>query len=450
MKGSKLFVLVILSATFQYCSSDAITTTTSTPPLHKKEKKTQAISPNPFGSSTLFPVKGSIHEGYYYTNLRIGKSHKSYSVDIDTGSQLTWVICDAYPPPTLKSQKGQSHHDPYKLSRVVISCDDPLCNYVKHPRDDPCRLLSNDNPCPYQIEYGDGSSSTGTLVRDYFHTRFTNGSILRSSLIFGCGTYHPPESDPNKELFGDGVLGLANGKLSIVWQLREKGLMLNKIGHCFNSKKGQQGYLFFGDYLDPSSSSSIEWTPMVTLSKDNNHYSPGSADLLFDNKPTSVKNLDIVFDSGATYVVLTSQAYQAALEIVQRNLDGTPLVLVVDAFLEKCWGWGERIKSINEVKKYFKSMALNFTNARNFVQFQLPPQSYLIISPSGNVCFGISYDSESAGQNIIADIAFQDKLVVYDNERKLIGWTSSKCIYPPRVEVDHDQESKGLSSLEDA
>lgn len=189
---------------------------------------------------------------------------------------------------------------------------------------------------------------------------------------------------------------------------------------------------------------------MVTLSKDNNHYSPGSADLLFDNKPTSVKNLDIVFDSGATYVVLTSQAYQAALEIVQMNLDRTPLVLVVDAFLEKCWGWGERIKSINEVKKYFKSMALNFTNARNFVQFQLPPQSYLIISPSGNVCFGISYDSESAGQNIIADIAFQDKLVVYDNERKLIGWASSKCIYPPRVEVDHDQESNGLSSLEDA
>ncbi|THG04728.1 hypothetical protein TEA_013619 [Camellia sinensis var. sinensis] len=275
-----------------------------------------------------------------------------------------------------------------------------------------------------------------------------------------CGTYHPPESDPNKKLFGDGVLGLANGKLSIVRQLREKGLMLNKIGHCFNSEKDQQGYLFFGDYLDPSSSSSIEWTPMVTLSKDNNHYSPGRADLLFDNKPTSVKKLDVVFDSGATYVVLTSQAYKAALKNVQRNLDRTPLVLVEDAFLEKCWGWSKRIESIDEVKKYFKSMALNFTNARNFVQFQLPPQSYLIISvsnssnlnffPSGNVCFGISYDSESAGQNIIADIAFQDKLVVYNNERKLIGWASSKCIYPPRVEVDHDQESNGLSSLEDA
>ncbi|KAI8012936.1 Aspartic proteinase Asp1 [Camellia lanceoleosa] len=353
MKGSKLFVLIILSATFQYCSSDVITTT-STPPLHNK--KTPAISPNPFGSSTLFPVKGSIQEGYYYTNLKIDKS---YSVDIDTGSELTWVICDAYPPPPLKSQ---------------------------------------------EIEYSDGSSSTGTLVRDYFHILFTNGSILRSSLVFGCGTCHPPESDPNKELFGDGVLGLAN--------------VLS--GH--------------------------QWLPYQRITTTTRQ----GVQISFLITSLLQKNLDIVFDSGATYVALTSQAYQAALEIVQRNLDRTPLVLVVDAFLEKCWGWGKRIKSINEVKKYFKSMALNFTNARNFVQFQLPPQSYLIISPSGNVCFGISYDSESAGLNIIADIAFQDKLVVYDNERKLIGWASSKCIYPPRVEVDRDQESNGLSSLEDA
>ncbi|THG14727.1 hypothetical protein TEA_015658 [Camellia sinensis var. sinensis] len=46
---------------------DAITTTTSTPPLHKK--KTPAISPNPFGSSTLFPVKGTPTSVMIYSSL---------------------------------------------------------------------------------------------------------------------------------------------------------------------------------------------------------------------------------------------------------------------------------------------------------------------------------------------------------------------------------------------
>lgn len=32
---------------------------------------------------------------YYYVNLKIGSPPKIYDLDIDTGSDLTWVQCDA-------------------------------------------------------------------------------------------------------------------------------------------------------------------------------------------------------------------------------------------------------------------------------------------------------------------------------------------------------------------
>lgn len=46
------------------------------------------------------------------------------------------------------------------------------------------------------------------------------------------------------------------------------------------------------------------------------HYIAGPVDLLFNAKPTSVKGLQLIFDSGSSYTYFNSQAYQAILNTV--------------------------------------------------------------------------------------------------------------------------------------
>ncbi|KAJ0888646.1 putative aspartic peptidase domain superfamily, Peptidase family A1 domain-containing protein [Helianthus annuus] len=49
----------------------------------------------------------------------------------------------------------------------------------------------------------------------------------------------------------------------------------------------------------------------------------------------------------------------------------------------------------------------------------------LIITAQGNVCLGILNGTEAGlgdDLNLIGDISFQDKLIIYDNVNKQIGW----------------------------
>lgn len=46
------------------------------------------------------------------------------------------------------------------------------------------------------------------------------------------------------------------------------------------------------------------------------HYSPGFAELIFGGKPTGIRNLLVVFDSGSSYTYLTSKAYEAVTSLV--------------------------------------------------------------------------------------------------------------------------------------
>jgi len=80
--------------------------------------------------------------------------------------------------------------------------------------------------------------------------------ILEYAAARSCGyDQQIPSSSPP---LVDGVLGLANGKSSILAQLHSLGLTRNVFGHCFGSEGG--GYFFFGNELVPSETI---WVPMT-------------------------------------------------------------------------------------------------------------------------------------------------------------------------------------------
>ncbi|KAI6691762.1 hypothetical protein NL676_019472 [Syzygium grande] len=356
--------------------------------------------------------------GSYNTTVYVGQPPRPYFLDPDTGSDLTWLQCDA---PCVRCT--QTPHPLYRPNNDLVICRDPICASL-HSGDYNC-----DNPeqCDYEVEYADGGSSLGVLVNDVFSFRSYGGRVLSPRVALGCGYDQIPGlSNP----FLDGVLGLGKGKSSIVSQLSSQGLVPNVLGHCLSARGG--GFLFFGN--DLYDSSRIMWTPMShDYSK---HYSPGTAELLFAGKATGLKNLLLVVDSGSSYTYFSSQAYQALAFAVRKELSGKPFTEALDdPTLPLCWRGRKPFKNIRDVRKYFKPFALSFNSGgRTKKQFEVPPESYLIISSKGNVCMGVLNGTAAGLQNmnVIGDISMLDKMVIYDNEKQLMGWASADCSRPPK------------------
>ncbi|CAM8980225.1 unnamed protein product [Rhodiola kirilowii] len=386
--------------------------------------------PQSSGSSAVFPVQGNVYpDGVFTVALKIGKRPQPYILDIDTGSDLTWLQCDA---PCVRCTKQPQYL--YKPNNNLVRCNDALCGAVQMNGIDPCTDAVEQ--CDYEVEYADRGTSLGVLVADNFHLQFSDGSRLSPRLAFGCG-YDQQFPNPNHPPTTDGILGLGTGKSGIVSQLKEMGLIGHVFGHCFSGRGG--GFFFFGDKIVPSSG--VTWVPMSSTGHSiDKHYSLGPAELLFDGQSTGVKGLLMIFDSGSSYTYFNALAYKAAVSAVRKGLNGKLKDAVEDKTLPICWKGLRPFKSVQDVKSYFKPLQLKFTKTKNS-QLEIPPESYLVITKHGNACLGILNGKEVGldSLNLIGDNFFQDKMVVYNNEKKQIGWTSANC---NRLPID---DGDGLS-----
>lgn len=390
-------------------------------PLSKSSIFKTFIKSSP--SSVVFPLSGNVFPlGYYSVLMQIGSPPKAFQFDIDTGSDLTWVQCDApcsgcTLPPNLQ----------YKPKGNIIPCSNPICTALHWPNKPHCP--NPQEQCDYEVKYADQGSSMGALVTDQFPLKLVNGSFMQPPVAFGCGydqsypSAHPPPATA-------GVLGLGRGKIGLLTQLVSAGLTRNVVGHCLSSKGG--GFLFFGDNLVPSIG--VAWTPL--LSQDN-HYTTGPADLLFNGKPTGLKGLKLIFDTGSSYTYFNSKAYQTIINLIGNDLKVSPLkVAKEDKTLPICWKGAKPFKSVLEVKNFFKTITINFTNGRRNTQLYLAPELYLIVSKTGNVCLGLLNGSEVGLQNsnVIGDISMQGLMMIYDNEKQQLGWVSSDCNKLPKTD----------------
>ena len=55
-------------------------------------------------NSWMFSCFVSLHCRHYYVTMNIGEPARPYFLDVDTGSDLTWLQCDA---PCQSCNKGQ-------------------------------------------------------------------------------------------------------------------------------------------------------------------------------------------------------------------------------------------------------------------------------------------------------------------------------------------------------
>lgn len=189
---------------------------------------------------------------------------------------------------------AQVPHPLYRPTKSkLVPCVHRLCASLHNGLTGKHRCDSPHEQCDYVIKYADQGSSTGVLINDSFALRLTNGSVARPSVAFGytsttpvrlisctafaklairffncfcflflflcrCG-YDQQVRSGDLSWPTDGVLGLGTGSVSLLSQLKQRGVTKNVVGHCLSLRGG--GFLFFGDDLVPYQRAT--WTPMA-------------------------------------------------------------------------------------------------------------------------------------------------------------------------------------------
>ncbi|KAK6925238.1 Xylanase inhibitor, N-terminal [Dillenia turbinata] len=391
----------------------------------KKSNKLVSLTSSAASAANI-PVRGNVYPyGLYFTYLLIGSPPRPYFLDMDTGSDLTWIQCDA---PCTSCSAGA--HPLYKpVQGKLLSTTETMCVEVQKNQKVPCATCQL---CDYEIEYADKSSTMGVLMKDELQLVVTNGSLAKFNIVFGCA-YDQQGLLLNSLARTDGILGLSRAKVSLPSQLAGLGIVNNVLGHCLTTKAIGGGYMFLGDDYVPFWG--MTWVPMLNTPNINLYYtevmkiSYGNGRLL-DNTAGHV-----VFDSGSSYTYFTKQVYSSLIARL-RDLSGELIQDESDSTLPLCWRPESPIRTIDEVKQYFKPLVLQFRNKWWFVPTKLiiPPEGYLIINNKGNVCLGILDGSQvyDGSTIILGDISLRGKLFIFDNENQKIGWTQSDCAYPQR------------------
>lgn len=377
-------------------------------------------------STVLLPIKGNVFpDGQYYTSIFVGNPPRPYFLDVDTGSDLTWIQCDA---PCTNCAKGP--HPLYK----------PAKEKIVPPRDLLCQELQGDQnycatckQCDYEIEYADRSSSMGVLAKDDMHMIATNGGREKLDFVFGCAYDQQGQllTSPAKT---DGILGLSSAAISLPSQLASQGIISNVFGHCITKEPNGGGYMFLGDDYVPRWG--MTWAP-IRGGPDNLYHTEaqkvnyGDQQLRMHGQAGS--SIQVIFDSGSSYTYLPDEIYKKLVTAIKYDYPSF-VQDTSDTTLPLCWKADFDVRYLEDVKQFFKPLNLHFGN-RWFViprTFTILPDDYLIISDKGNVCLGLLNGAEidHASTLIVGDVSLRGKLVVYDNERRQIGWADSECTKP--------------------
>ncbi|WOL08830.1 hypothetical protein Cni_G17583 [Canna indica] len=396
--------------------------------LWKRKQIRKVEMPASTNSSAVFPLSGNLFpDGQYYTTIVVGSPPRQYFLDVDTGSGLSWIQCDA---PCANCAKGP--HPLYKPNRRnIVLPKETLCMELQqnqnHNYCDTCQQ------CDYEIEYADHSSSMGVLARDEMHLTATNDDKEKFTFVFGCAYDQQGQLlvSPAKT---DGILGLSSSKVSLPSQLSSQGIISNVIGHCIKYEANGGGYLFLGDDFVPRWG--ITWIP--TQNGVTNYYMAKALKISYGDKQVAGwkgNAVPVVFDTGSSYTYFPSEAYSQLVTSL-KSISNNFVQDVSDLTMPICWRPGFPIRSFKDVKQFFEPLTLQFEKKWWLISrsFTIQPEGYLIISNKGNVCLGVLNGTEvhDGSSVILGDISLRGKLVVYDNVQQKIGWTQSECPKPKK------------------
>ncbi|KAL6658233.1 hypothetical protein ACP70R_003819 [Stipagrostis hirtigluma subsp. patula] len=183
-----------------------------------------------------------IDDNNYIVTVGLGTPARLFSVELDTGSDLSWVQCK---PCRGCYKQRDPLFDPARSSTFsAVRCGAPACQELAHKKN-----CSTDGEFPYKFFYAHGSQIEGNLVRD---TLTLAPSQTLSGFVFGCG-----HDDTGSVGVVDGLIGLSPDKVSLASQAATK--YGARFSYCLPSSSAA-GYLSLGG----AAPANTRFTAMVT------------------------------------------------------------------------------------------------------------------------------------------------------------------------------------------
>ncbi|KAK9159712.1 hypothetical protein Syun_006053 [Stephania yunnanensis] len=301
--------------------------------------------------------------GLYFTKIGIGTPSKDYYVQVDTGSDIFWLELKLYDPNESETAK-------------LIPCTQDFCSATY---DGPVPGCTPDLLCEYKVVYGDGSSSVGYFVKDTVQLGRVSGNlataVANTSIIFGCGAKQSGDLGSSYVAL-DGLVGFGKSNSSLISQLAASGKVRKMFSHCLDGQNGG-GIFAIGRVVQPK----LSTTPMVPNQQ---HYNVnltaievGKAFLPLPSNIFDTGNRKgTIIDSGTTLAYLPQVIYEPLINKIMSNHSDDKLFIVEGQF--SCLRYSDR---------------------------------YISDRPISHI------------QNLV----LSNKLVFYDLENQVIGWTEYNC-----------------------
>ncbi|XP_062222180.1 aspartyl protease family protein At5g10770-like isoform X2 [Phragmites australis] len=233
----------------------------------------------------------------YVVTVSLGTPGVTQTLEVDTGSDLSWVQCKPCAASSCYSQKDPLFDPTQTSSYAAVPCGGSACAGLGIYADG-----CSGAQCGYVISYGDGSNTTGVYSSD---TLTLTAKDAVEGFFFGCG-------HAQNGLFSgiDGLLGLGRQELSLVEQTA--GTYGGVFSYCLPTTPTSTGYLTLGR---PSGAPGFSTTQLLSSPSAPTYYivmltgiSVGGQQL---SVPASVFAGGTVVDSGTVITRLPPTAYAA-------------------------------------------------------------------------------------------------------------------------------------------
>ncbi|XP_062225359.1 aspartic proteinase 36-like isoform X2 [Phragmites australis] len=360
--------------------------------------------------------------GLYYTEIRIGTPPKRYYVQVDTGSDILWVNCISCDRCPRKSGLGidLTLYDPKgSSSGSMVSCDQGFCVSTYGGKLPGC---TTSIPCEYSVMYGDGSSTTGYFVTDALEYDQVSGDgqtrSANASVTFGCGAQQGGDLGSSNQAL-DGILGFGQSNTSMLSQLAAAGKVKKIFAHCLDTINGG-GIFAIGNVVQPK----VKTTPLVPNMP---HYNVNLKSIDVGDTtlqlPAHVfetgRKKGTIIDSGTTLTYLPELVFKDIMLVVFNKHQDITFHNVQD-FL--CFQYS------GSVDDAFPTITFHFEDD---LPLHVYPHEYFFQNGNDLYCVGFQngglQSKDGKDMVLLGDLVLSNKLVVYDLENQVIGWTDYNC-----------------------
>ncbi|KAL6293228.1 hypothetical protein ACE6H2_001370 [Prunus campanulata] len=342
-------------------------------------------------SSRIVPENGE-----YIVTFSVGTPPAQVHAFMDTGSEVIWVKCSQSSPVFNPAKSSSYGHHP---------CDSLACEALGVRR----------RTC---AEYGDGSTTEGTLSHDKFAFEDPERNLVDvGHLDFGCSDYSSWHFVGNEA----GALGLSRQPLSLISQLGIK-----KFSYCMvlPNNEGSGSRMYFGSEAVISGGQ----TPFLE-GEDRYYYviligirigdqNVPLPDGIFNR--TSDGEGGFMIDSGTTYTFLRSEAYDALIKALSEAID-LPQRRGPSEWFELCFeGSFEELESAAPDVTFIFDGAPDVTFIFDGAEVILMKQTTYIEAKKGLWCLAMVRSNEKL--SIFGNVQQQNYFVGFDLEEQLVSF----------------------------